>query len=81
MILIMKKMYLSILTQATIKCAKRQKKVMILLLSSNPNLFLDLKRYHSLEHAETKKCILLFRYLFVNEISCFYNCHFEEIWL
>ncbi len=39
----------------------RDKKV-ILILSCNPNWFLDLKQYHSLEHAETKKYIL-FRYL------------------
>ncbi len=26
--------------------------------------FLDLKQYHSLEHAETKKYMFLFRYLF-----------------
>ncbi len=53
--------------QATIKCAfLRDKKVILLLiiLSSNPNLFLDLKQYHSLQHAETKKYIFLFRYLF-----------------
>ncbi len=55
-------MYLCILTQATIKCAfLRDKKVILLLiLSGNPNLFLDLKQYHSLEHAETKKLIFLF---------------------
>ncbi len=48
--------YLCILTQATIKCAfLRDKKVILLILSGNPNLFLDLKQYHSLEHAETKK--------------------------
>ncbi len=47
-----------ILTEATIKCAfLRDKKVILLLLilSGNPNLFLDLKQYHSLEHAATKK--------------------------
>ncbi len=52
-------MYLCIQTQATIKCAfLRDKKVILLLLlilSGNPNLFLDLKQYHSLEHAATKK--------------------------
>ncbi len=55
-------MYLCILTQATIKCAfLRDKKVILLLiLSGNPNLFLDLKKYHSLEHAATKKLIFLF---------------------
>ncbi len=56
-------MYLCILTQATIKCAfLRDKKVILLLLilSGNPNRFLDLKQYHSLEHAETKKLIFLF---------------------
>ncbi len=62
-------MYLCILTQATIKCAfLRDKKVILLLLlllsSGNPNLFLDLKQYHSLDHAETKKLIFLVRYLF-----------------
>ncbi len=61
-------MYLCIQTQATIKCAfLRDKKVillLLLLLSGNPNLFLDLKQYHSLDHAETKKFIFLFRYLF-----------------
>ncbi len=61
-------MYLCIQTQATIKCALlRDKKVillLLLLLSGNPNLFLDLKQYHSLDHAETKKLIFLFRYLF-----------------
>ncbi len=31
----------------------RQK--LLLILSDNPNLFFDLKQYHSLEHAETKK--------------------------
>ncbi len=36
---------------------------MILLLLGNSNLFLDLKQYHSLHHAETKKYIFLFRYL------------------
>ncbi len=57
------KMYLCILTQATIKCAfLRDIKVILLLLilSGNPNRFLDLKSYHSLEHAETKKYIVLF---------------------
>ncbi len=56
-------MYLCILTQATIKSAfLRDKKVILLLLilSGNPNRFLDLKQYHSLEHAETKKLIFLF---------------------
>ncbi len=56
--LLILKMDLCILTQATIKCAfLRDKKVMILLLilSGSPNLFLDLKQYHSLEHAETNK--------------------------
>ncbi len=62
-------MYLCIQTQATIKCAfLRDKKVILLLLlllsSGNPNLFLDLKQYHSLDHAETKKFIFLVRYLF-----------------
>ncbi len=60
-------MYLCIQTQATIKCALlRDKKVilLLLLLSGNPNLFLDLKQYHSLDHAETKKLIFLVRYLF-----------------
>ncbi len=55
------------LTQATIKCAfLRDKKVILLLLilSGNPNLFLDLKQYHSLDHAETKQLIFLVRYLF-----------------
>ncbi len=36
---------------------------MILLLSGNPNLFLDLKQYHSLDHAETKKYIFLLRFI------------------
>ncbi len=61
-------MYLCIQTQATIKCAfLRDKKVILLLLlilSGNPNLFLDFKQYHSLDHAETKKLIFLVRYLF-----------------
>ncbi len=53
------------LTQATIKCAfLRDKKVILLILSGNPNLFLDLKQYHSLEHAATKQLIFLVRYLF-----------------
>ncbi len=50
---------------------KRQKSDIIIIISSNisdnPDLFLDLKQYHSLEHAETKKLIFLFRYLFVKE--------------
>ncbi len=47
------------------KCAfLRDKKVISLILSGNPNLFLDLKQYHSLEHAATKKYIFLVRYLF-----------------
>ncbi len=29
--------------------------LLLLILTGNPNLFLDLKQYHSLEHAETKK--------------------------
>ncbi len=60
-------MYLCILTQATIKCAfLRDKKIkmLLLILSGNPKRFLDLKQYHTLEHAETKKYIFLFRYLF-----------------
>ncbi len=60
------KCYLCILTQATIKCAfLRDKKVILLslILWGNQNRFLDLKQYHSLEHAETKKYIFLFRYL------------------
>ncbi len=63
-------MYLCIQTQATINCAfLRDKKVILLLLliiilSGNPKLFLDLKQYHSLEHAATKKLIFLVRYLF-----------------
>ncbi len=45
--------------------SKRQKKVILLLiLSGNPNLFLDLKQYQSLEHAATKKLFFLVRYLF-----------------
>ncbi len=59
--------YLCILTQAnfTIKRAfLRDKKVIILLIvSGKPNQFLDLKQYHSLDHAETKKYMFLFRYL------------------
>ncbi len=31
--------------------------LLLLILSGNPNLFLDLKQYHSLDHAETKKYI------------------------
>ncbi len=34
--------------------------ILLLILSGNPNLFLDLKQYHSLEHAATKKLIFLF---------------------
>ncbi len=58
------------LTPATKMCiSKRQKSdiiiiIIINLLSGNPNLFLDLKQYHSLEHAATKKYIFLVRYLF-----------------
>ncbi len=44
--------------------SKETKKVILLILSGNPNLFLDLKRYHSLEHAEPKKYFFLVRYLF-----------------
>ncbi len=47
-------MYLCILTQATIKYAFLRDKKVILILSGNPNQFLDLKQYHSLENAETK---------------------------
>ncbi len=39
--------------------------ILLLILSGNPNLFLDLKQYHSLEHAATKKLIFLVRYLFL----------------
>ncbi len=38
--------------------------LLLLILSGNPNLFLDLKRYHSLEHAATKKLFFLVRCLF-----------------
>ncbi len=57
--------YLCILTQATIKCAflKHKKVIVLLILSGSPNRFLNLKQYHSLEHAETKKYIFLFIYL------------------
>ncbi len=51
-------MYLCILTQATIKCAFLRDKsddIIIIISGQPPNLFLDLKQYHSLEHAETKK--------------------------
>ncbi len=44
--------------------SKRQKVILLLILWGNPNMFLDLKQYHSLEHAEIKKYIFLFRYLF-----------------
>ncbi len=66
LILIMNKNLPLHLTQATIKCAfLRDKKVILLLiLSGNPNLFLDLKQYHSLEHAATKKLNFLVKYLF-----------------
>ncbi len=40
--------------------SKRQKIILLLLiLWGNPNLFLDLKQYHSLEHAETYKYIFI----------------------
>ncbi len=51
--LIMNKMYLCILTQDTIKCAfLRYKKIIlfVLILSDNPNWFLDVKQYYSLEN-------------------------------
>ncbi len=72
MLLILKinKMYLCILTQATIKCAfLRDKKVILLLLilSGNPNPFLDLKQYHSLDHAATKKLFFYLDIYFVKE--------------
>ncbi len=54
-------MYLCILTQATIKFAfLRDKKVILLLLIlwDKPNRFLDLKQYHSLEHAENNNLFL-----------------------
>ncbi len=77
--LIMKRIYLCILTQATIKCAfLRYKKVVLLLfiLWGNPNLFLDLK-YNSLEHAETKKYIYLDIY-FVKENVWFLKLSLEQ---
>ncbi len=43
--------------------SKETKKVILLILSGNPNLFLDLKRYHSLEHADLR-IFFLVRYLF-----------------
>ncbi len=39
--------------------------LLLLLLSGNPNRFLDLKQYHSLQHAATKKLIFLVRYVFL----------------
>ncbi len=47
--------------------SKRQKSDIIINIIRQPNLFLDLKRYHSLEHAATKKLIFLVKYLFVKE--------------
>ncbi len=55
-------MYLCILTQAM--CISKRQKSELLILSGNPNQFLDLKQYHSLEHAATKQLIFLVRYLF-----------------
>ncbi len=45
---------------------------MILLLSifsGKPNQFLDLKQYHSLEHAETKKYIFLLTFILLRKIN------------
>ncbi len=41
-----------------------QKSNIIINISGNTNLFLDLKQYPSLEHAETKKFNFLLRYVF-----------------
>ncbi len=67
-------MYNYILTEAitTIKWAflRDNKYIFVLILSGHTNLFHDLKQYHSLENAETKKYIFKLRYNF-----------FEEKWL
>ncbi len=49
--------------------SKRQKSdiIIIIILWGKTNRFLDLKQHHSLEHAETKKYIFLFSYLFCLE--------------
>ncbi len=44
--------------------SKIQKSDIIINIIRQPNRFLDLKQYYSLEHAGTKKYIFLFRYLF-----------------
>ncbi len=43
-----------------------KKVILLLILWGNPNLFLDLK-YHSLEHAETKKYFFYLDIYFVKE--------------
>ncbi len=48
--------------------SKRQKSDIINnIISGNPNMFLDLKQYHSLEHAETNKLIFYLDIYFVKE--------------
>ncbi len=50
--------------------------LLLLILTGNPNLFLDLKQYHSLEHAETNKYIFFYLDIYFvkeNEWSGFYN--------
>ncbi len=58
---------------------------LLLISSGNPNRFLYLKQYHSLEHAETKgeKKIDLDIYCVKENVwSGFYNFHFgAKIWL
>ncbi len=41
--------------------------LLLIILSGNPNLFLDLKQYQSLEHAETNKLIFYLDIYFVKE--------------
>ncbi len=42
--------------------SKRYKIIFVLILLGHTNLFHDLKQYHSLENAETKKYIFKLRY-------------------
>ncbi len=67
-------MYLCIRTQATIKRAFLRDYHYSYSQATQTG-FLILKEYHSLEHAETKKYMFLFRYK-QNEWSVFYSFHF-----
>ncbi len=40
--------------------------MILLILSGNPNLFLDLKQYHSLEHAETKNIYIYIFFFYLD---------------